>query len=70
MQQRAVLLWLPCVAGAAAGRLLKAKLCGCSQLKAQALPNHCIAGCRYRVTAYPDWPVERVKQALFKVRAV
>ena len=24
---------------------------------------------RYRVTAYPDWPVERVKQALFKVRA-
>ncbi|KAL4432226.1 hypothetical protein ABPG77_005988 [Micractinium sp. CCAP 211/92] len=22
--------------------------------------------CRYRVTAYPDWPVERVKQALFK----
>lgn len=21
---------------------------------------------RYRVTAYPDWPVERVKQALFK----
>lgn len=29
-------------------------------------PNHQL--CRYRVTAYPDWPVERVKQALFKVR--
>ncbi|EFN54501.1 hypothetical protein CHLNCDRAFT_135209 [Chlorella variabilis] len=23
-------------------------------------------GCRYRVTAYPDWTVERVKRALFK----
>jgi hypothetical protein len=22
-------------------------------------------GCRYRVTAYPEWPVARVKQALF-----
>ena len=22
-------------------------------------------GCRYRVTAYRDWPVHRVKQALF-----
>lgn len=22
-------------------------------------------GCRYRVTAYPDWPVSKVKQALF-----
>jgi hypothetical protein len=23
------------------------------------------SGCRYRVTAHPDWPVHRVKQALF-----
>ena len=25
----------------------------------------CLYACRYRVTAYPDWKVERVKQALF-----
>ena len=23
------------------------------------------SGCRYRVTAYRDWPVQKVKQALF-----